>query len=67
MWPKYNPKSKCIKCGCKDVKTFYHSKNDVCHNYSPFAVCYQAEEEHMLRHCTNCQYRWLEQPLNNNK
>ena len=60
-WPIYSLKSKCIKCGGKNITVSYHGENDRC--YYPLSVCYFVEKEHMLRHCVTCHFEWLETPL----
>ncbi len=50
---KYNPKAICVKCGGKDICSFYEGGCGMaCH------------PEHIKRACRNCGYEWEEKPLN---
>ncbi len=50
---KYNPKAKCVKCGCKKIRDVYYSGMDTL-NISPA----------IERVCTNCGHTWIQAPLN---
>jgi len=47
---------KCIKCGCTDIGTSYHSSIYSCrwgnHN--------REDDEHLHLTCRKCQYDWCE-------
>lgn len=53
----YNEDAKCPKCGGTDIRCLYH----------PYWYYGTPEEQHseplMHRFCRNCQFGWLEKPL----
>jgi len=61
---KYDQRAKCVKCGCGDVGAQYHEDTGRgCHYGNPcfgYGVC---AYKHILRHCRNCHFEWVELPL----
>lgn len=58
----YNPSAKCEKCGSDKTDTTWHvtrGKN-WCRDVCGFAAI---DGDHMLRHCSNCGFEWLEAPM----
>lgn len=53
---KYNPKAKCPKCGCKEIRTTFLEKDE-------WLDGQPAERDLLHRSCTNCGYHWNEAPL----
>lgn len=52
----YNPKAKCPKCGCEDVRCRLEQKEyrlDKDGEYMPIV-------EFLVRTCTNCYFTWPE-------
>lgn len=61
----YNKKSFCVKCGEeKTITSTYHRASNGCEMYLGEDVCFMIKLEHILRHCQNCHWEWLEKPLN---
>lgn len=56
---KYDPKSKCPKCGDKKVNTYY-CRGD---KYTYGTICGGEDTEHLHRNCQKCHYEWLEAVL----
>ena len=56
---KYDPKSKCPKCGEKKVNTWYCKGNSFAYG----TICHVEEKEHLHRNCQRCHYEWLETAL----
>ena len=56
---EYNSKSKCSKCGGKDVNTYYCKGSSFLYG----AICHAEEKEHLHRNCQRCHYEWLEAVL----
>lgn len=59
MMKKYDPDAKCPKCGCEDVRTFYHNERSYRHD----DICYGVDHEHFHRTCERCKYHWVEDVL----
>lgn len=58
----YNKDAFCTKCGGMEITSVYHQDSTGCSVVQ--GVCYWVKPEHMLRHCKNCHWEWLEKPLN---
>lgn len=64
--PIYNPGQSCVKCGGKDISSSWHKDSYRCNHSSSSIACYgHGDSEHILRHCRNCRYEWVEAPLDN--
>lgn len=62
-WPRYSDTRSCVKCDCRKVSTTYHDgRFPECTRECP-GHHIDRPEPHMLRHCTNCHYEWVEHPL----
>lgn len=73
--PPYNPSAKCVKCGSERVDTAFHlgectaiiveqiGRPPVKVSGAKPHPCSQTVDPHMLRHCSNCGYEWLEAPV----
>lgn len=76
--PPYNPSAKCVKCGNEKPRSIYHAANtclylrmrdfnDIDYGLNKMRVsacCLPGSpDNHMLRHCSNCGYEWLEAPI----
>jgi len=65
---KYNPESKCIKCGNDNISSRFiaegtwYSIDDKGHTKRS-----HAERDMIERHCRNCHYEWQERPLDESK
>ena len=55
----YNKKAKCPKCGNGDIGSGYHGSP--CSRYD--CPGKWQSPAHIIRHCKNCSYEWLEAPL----
>lgn len=65
---KYNKANKCVKCGCKNIKTEYiDNKKPIKLNDGTIVpvprIFYEKIEEYIERTCSNCGYIWNEEPL----
>lgn len=58
----YDKDAFCTKCGGTEISSGYHKKSEGCSLLSD--ACSWVKPEHILRHCTNCHWEWLEKPLN---
>lgn len=63
---KYNPDAVCDKCGGKGIRADFHRGEGLDCGYGSKSICCEirwSRTEHMVRCCTNCYCRWLEEPL----
>lgn len=63
----YDATSVCTKCGAigTTISVSFHGGRRRCNYMCP--GYYDADGEHLLRHCGNCHNEWLEAPLDADK